>query len=64
MIANVNQISGARNDQGQGRGAVQCLGIVDQPAFAIDAGQILGRAVRKEIERNIRKRLGGLFKRR
>jgi len=57
MIASVNQISGARNEQGQVEVPFTISGSLDRPAFAIDAAQILGRAVRKEVERDIRKRL-------
>jgi uncharacterized protein involved in outer membrane biogenesis len=63
MIASVKEISGARNPRGEVEVPFTISGSVEAPAFAIDTQQILGRAIRKEIERNIRKGLDRFLRR-
>jgi hypothetical protein len=63
MIASVREIAGARNDRGEVEVPFRVTGPIDAPAFAIDAEKILGRAIRKEIERNIRRRLDRFLRR-
>jgi hypothetical protein len=62
MIASVKEVSGAKNEQGEVEVPFAISGSTDQPVFRIEVEQILGRAVQKEIQRNIRRRLGDLFK--
>jgi hypothetical protein len=63
MIATVRQVSGAKNDSGEVEVPFRVSGSTDRPAFAIDAQQMLGRAARKEVERNIRKGLDRFLRR-
>jgi len=62
MIASVKEVSGAKNERGEVEVPFAITGSTDQPAFRIEVEQILGRAVQKEIQRNIHRRLGDLFK--
>ena len=63
MIARVKELSGARNERGEVEVPFRITGSIEAPVFAIDAAQILGRALQKEIQRNIRKGLDRLFRR-
>ena len=63
MIASVKELSGARNERGEVEVPFRITGSIEAPVFAIDAAQILGRALQKEIQRNIRKGLDRLFRR-
>ena len=63
MIARVKELSGARNERGEVEVPFRITGSIEAPVFGIDTGQILGRALQKEIQRNIRKGLDRLFRR-
>ena len=63
MIASVNHISAARNEQGQVEVPFSITGPIEAPVFAIDVEQILNRALRKEVERSVRKTLDRLLRR-
>jgi uncharacterized protein involved in outer membrane biogenesis len=63
MIASIREISAASNAQGEVEVPFRITGSVDRPAFAIDAEALLGRAIRKEINRNIRKGLERFLRR-
>jgi uncharacterized protein involved in outer membrane biogenesis len=63
MIASIKEISGARNDRGQVEVPFAITGSAENPSFTINAEQILGRAIRKEIERNIRRRFDRFLRR-
>jgi uncharacterized protein involved in outer membrane biogenesis len=57
MIASVREVSAARNAQGEVEVPFRITGSMDRPAFAINTEALLGRAIRNEIDRNIRKGL-------
>jgi uncharacterized protein involved in outer membrane biogenesis len=57
LIASVREISAARNEQGEVEVPFRITGSMDNPVFAINTEALLGRAIRKEIDRNIRKGL-------
>ncbi len=63
MISSVREISAASNAQGEVEVPFRITGSMDRPDVAIDTQAVLGRAVRKEIHRNIRKGLDRLFRR-
>jgi hypothetical protein len=63
LIASVREISAARNEQGEVEVPFRITGSMDNPAFAINTEALLGRAIRKEIDRNIRKGLDRFLRR-
>ena len=63
MISSIREISAASNAQGEVEVPFRITGSMDRPDVAIDTQAVLGRAVRKEIQRNIRKGLDRLFRR-
>ena len=54
---------GASNEQGEVEVPFRITGSMDSPAFAINTEALLGRAIRKEIDRNIRKGLDRFLRR-
>jgi uncharacterized protein involved in outer membrane biogenesis len=63
LIASVREISAARNEQGEVEVPFRITGSMDNPVFAINTEALLGRAIRKEIDRNIRKGLDRFLRR-
>ena len=53
----------ARNEQGEVEVPFRITGSMDNPVFAINTEALLGRAIRKEIDRNIRKGLDRFLRR-
>jgi hypothetical protein len=63
MIGSIREISAASNAQGEVEVPFRITGSMDRPAFAIDTEALLGRAIRKELDRNIRKGLDRFLRR-
>jgi uncharacterized protein involved in outer membrane biogenesis len=62
MIASVKEISGAKNERGEVEVPFGISGTTDNPQFSVKMDQILARALRKEIQRNLKKGLEQLFR--
>jgi AsmA-like protein len=62
MIATVKEISGAKNERGEVEVPFGITGTTDNPQFSVKMDQILGRALKKEIQRNLKKGLDQLFR--
>jgi hypothetical protein len=62
MIASVKEISGAKNERGEVEVPFGISGTTDNPQFSVKMDQILGRALKKEIQRNLKKGLEQLFR--
>jgi uncharacterized protein involved in outer membrane biogenesis len=62
MIAAVKEISGAKNERGEVEVPFGISGTTDNPQFSVKMDQILGRALKKEIQRNLKKGLEQLFR--
>jgi hypothetical protein len=62
MIASVKEISGAKNERGEVEVPFGITGTTDRPQFSVNMEQILNRALRKEIQRNLKKGLEQLFR--
>jgi uncharacterized protein involved in outer membrane biogenesis len=63
MVASIREVSAASNAEGEVEVPFRVTGPLDSPAFAINTEALLGRAIRKEIDRNIRKGLDRFLRR-
>jgi uncharacterized protein involved in outer membrane biogenesis len=63
MIAAVKEISGAKNERGEVEVPFGITGTTDRPGFSVNMGAILDRALKKELQRNLKKGLEQLFRR-